>query len=450
MTNITDKRIIWWGSFLVILSALVTILSMVRGCSLMPTKTIVIEEGAEPIPVVRCGDANAGDVRQLECPDGQDGKVFEVCRDGDWQPTVDTCREPTGEPVDDCGTVFADVQPILTESCLGCHFFPDKFDDYSVAYGKFDTYMEVIQLPSDNPNRMPKDPNNPLSREQIELLQDWGDNGKKEDCESSEPVGGELGHLNLDDIENVILRDLSSLEEDDRKNSRYLVTSHKRNLGDPEGKLRIFEQAINKNLNHLNSGGVQGQIHKAQEISPTIFRFDLRSFNMDTNDWILIEDSDHLDLESFTDKGLTIKFLSQSRKSWLHFDTFIDVVGKARVYYSILHVSHTLHEYLEHVGVDVHQQLADLEPFFLGSNGSEISLQKNRLIVRYEGNDDFPFTWVTYDPISPNGVANRNLFFAPLLHGTGGTGDRNFDFAASETITQTQTGFISNIGEQAV
>jgi len=286
---------------------------------------------------------------------------------------------------------------------------------------------------------MPKDPRQPLDQGDKALLEKWKADGLKDEC-VDDGGGDDVGFYDLDSIETAILADLSSLDADDRVNARYLVTAHKVNLGDPDENLTLFRQAIDKNLNALNFGGEQ--TFQTQPIKQGIYRLDLRAYGLDENDWRIVEDADPIDLESFTDKGETLKFLSGARKPWLHFDTFGEVVGTAQVYYDILDIPEDLDTFLASVGVDVAAQVEAFEAFFIGGNGSPISLLKNRLIVRYTGNDDFPYTWITYDPIDLDGVAARNLFEFPLLVEAGGTGDRVFEFAASETITASDTGLI--------
>jgi len=435
MPDSFDKKF-YLASALILLSVLVTILSMLRGCG--GSKTTVINEGSSP--AAQCGESPDGTVRELECPEGELGNVVDLCRNGTWKTVSDSCKEP---PVDTCDdqVLFAEIKPILTEHCLGCHFTPDKYDSYGVARRKLSGFLGRIKLPVDNPERMPKDPNPPLSNRDIDALEKWREDGSKDGCGDSN--GEETGFYKLDSLETVILGDLSSLSSEDRVNARYLVTSHKVNHGDTEEDLAIFRQAIDKNLNALNVSSEQ--TFQTQPIEKTIYRLDLRAYGLDQNDWRLIEDADPFDLESFTDKGETLKFLSGARKPWIHFDTFGEVVGSAPVYYDLLGIPSQLNVYLDAVGVDIIVQLQAFTAFFLGANGSEISLNKNRLIARFEGNDRFPFTWITFDPIDLAGVAERNLFEFPLLAGAGGTGTRAFEFAASEVITLGPGGLIFSL-----
>ena len=68
MSKDIDRKL-FWVSVLVVLCFVMTILGVVRGCG--GKKTTVINE-AQPLPAA-CGDSPSGEVRELECPEGQGG-----------------------------------------------------------------------------------------------------------------------------------------------------------------------------------------------------------------------------------------------------------------------------------------------------------------------------------------------------------------------------------------
>jgi hypothetical protein len=276
---------------------------------------------------------------------------------------------------------------------------------------------------------MPKEPAPPLSREEKDLLEEWKSDGLKEfetDCDGG---GDNTGFIRLFDIESQIIADLARVDQDDRLFTRYLVMSHKRNQGQEFDELGSHEAAIQKTLNSLNDRIDDLAFAEPIDSAETIYRFDLRSFDMTRDDWLVVEKFDPFDLESFTDEGETIKFLTNARKAWLHFDNFIDVSQSADVYYFITDTPPRLGDLLRKIGVNAQAQFDDFSASFLGFNGSEISIQKNRMIVRFESEEGY--AWITFDP---DGDFNRNanLFERPCLNGTGC--EAIFDFAASEII----------------
>lgn len=395
-----------------------------------PTKKTTVEVPGSPVEDVLCPDGSkVGDTKKEACDGDQIGEKVYVCREGGTLDlALDSCRDE--EPQCDSIVSFEDVKPILTSQCVSCHFTPTPYDDYELASTRIDEFMRRINLGVNNPERMPKEPISPLSIDDRNLLDQWISDGLKEsndDCDEN-PV--DLGSIDLFDIESAILSDLAKIEQSDRRNTRYLVMSHKLNLGERADQISSRTQAIGKVLNSLNADLEDLYPADAIDEKKSIYRFDLRTYALERSDWLLIEDNDKFDVESFTDEGETIKFLTGARKAWLHFDNFIDITQEASVYYEIMDVSNDLLTFFNDVGVNVQAQFDDFSSMFLGFNGSEISNQKNRLIVRFEGRDGY--VWITFDPIDIDGDRTRNLFAFPCLLGTGC--DEIFNFAAGEVI----------------
>lgn len=413
----TAERSAWT---LLLLSVLVVGWQWLPSCQPQPKKQII--EIDDP----SCGDLRPGQTKLEQCPSGQEGQKVYVCRDEGLQLALDTCK--VGPDGCEGKTVFADVKPLLTEKCANCHFTPERYDDLGVSRRKIDAYLQRIDLPSDNPERMPRSPNAPFSFEEKSKLKKWKADGLLDDKDCDNPPV-DTGFIDLFKVESEILLDLSRVESDDRPFTRYVVASHKLNAGDKE-RMAEFKTGADKAINSLS---FEDDIIRMDPIdaSQSIYRFDLRSYGLTRSDWKLVEDNDDFDLESFTDEGQTIKFLTGARKAWLHFDNFGFISqAKANVYYELADVPPRLGDLLRKLGVNAQAQFRDFSAQFLGTSNSEISLQKNRLIVRFEGREGY--VWVTFDPIDLDGVPERNLFEFPLLNGTGGVA--LFDFAASEII----------------
>lgn len=403
---------------LLILTVLVIGSQYFPSCRPQPKKQIIEVEDES------CGELAIGQTKLEQCPAGQEGQKVFVCREAGLQLALNTCK--VGASGCDGKTLFEDVKPLLTAKCANCHFTPEKYDDLTVARAKIDSFLSRIDLSSDNPERMPRAPNAPFNFEEKSRLKKWKADGLLDKADCDRPV--DTGFINLFKVESEILLDLSRIDADDRPFTRYLVSSHKVNAKDD--RLKEYETGLNKAVNSLSFEEDIINMDAIDE-AQSIFRFDLRSYGLTRTDWKLVEDNDDFDLESFTDEGFTIKFLTGARKAWLHFDNFGFITqGKANVYYTLTNTPTDLGQLLRKVGVNVQAQFQDFSAQFLGSANSEISLQKNRLIVRFEGREGY--VWITFDPVDLDGVPERNLFEFPLLNGTGGRALFNFD--ASEVI----------------
>ena len=384
----------------------------VGACSQFGSKQTIEED-----PKITCGDLSIGQTKTESCEGGS--KVF-VCRDDGLSEILNTCK-PTNPA--ECVS-FEDIKPILTEECVLCHFTPEPYDRYEFAKAKIDSFIRRINLGSDNPERMPREPKPALEGDDKRLIEAWRQDGLKEkDSDCVDTGGPNTGFIDLLKLESAIILDLAKLEGDDRLNTRYLVGAHKLNQ-------KIDDQitmAINKSTNSVSN---DEDLAKAEEVFPGLYRIDLRSYGFDADDWQDLEEADKFDLESFTDEGQQIKFLTGARKAWFHYDNFIEISQNAAIYYDLINVPNNLGQLLRNLGVNVGAQFKDFSAQFLGFNGSEITLQKNRLIVRFEGEDGY--VWITFDPLALNGIRERNLFEFPCLNGTGC--DALFNFAASEVI----------------
>lgn len=392
---------------------------------------------------ITCDGLEPGSTQVQACQTGYVGQKIYICnKDGSLKLALDTCKVRSPEPPD-CDIVsFEDVKTILSDNCVSCHFTPNPYDKYDVAKTKIDQFVRRVNLGSNNAQRMPKEPEQPLSIEEKQLLEKWRSDGLKEfetDCDGS--GGDNTGYIRLFNIESSIIADLARVDQDDRQFTRYLVSSHKRNQGQDPDRLKLHNDSIQKNLNSLNDRIDDLGFAEPIDTAKTIWRFDLRSFDMTRIDWQLIEKFDPFDLESFTDEGETIKFLTGARKAWLHHDNFTNVSNLADVYYFITNTPNDLGDLLRKIGVNAGAQFRDFSAHFLGFNGSEISIQKNRMIVRFEA-DNFGgrgggYAWVTFDPDS--GINDgKNLFLNPCLNGTGC--QALFEFAASEIIYTSPSG----------
>ena len=397
--------------------ALVFALSVWYACA--PSKQVIYRD--RPVNPTEC---KPGESREEACKDGEEGLKVEICnQEGSWQLASNSCEEPVTPPR--CSeTIFADIKPILTDRCVRCH---SGYDQYNVTQRKWDSYMYRINLPSSDPRAMP--PGTNLSPGDKAKLEKFESDGLLQDCDKQASLPP--GRRNLADIEREILADLTRLQPQDRLITRYLVSEDAFRLQLDEAG---WNQGIQKQANSLS---LESVIRRAEPINKlsTVYRIKLDDFGQDRDDWDLIERFDTINFESFTSEGLLIKFLTQTEKPWFHASNWAFITNKAPVYYNILEVPKTLDEFfkLGFVNVNIEDEIKNLRARFVGFNGSPITIQKNRLIVRYESQEGY--LWQTYDVFDLN-KAENNLFNFPLLE----VGKAQYEFDASEIIVTMPNG----------
>jgi hypothetical protein len=253
-----------------------------------------------------------------------------------------------------------------------------------------------------------------LDQSEKDLLFKWRADGLLEECSSDPQFGG----VTLDAIETKILEDLTRIDPFSRNFIRYFVVR--------DG----FQAGINKGINSVS---LANNILNPEQVDARLglYRIDLEQYELTRNDWRVIESFDDIDFESFSSKGLLIKALTNARKPWLHGRNFSFISHKTAIYYFLLDIPRTLAEFerLDFIDVDLSDEFRRLRPRLMGFNGSPISLNKNRLIGRFESQEGY--LWFTWDVLD---VANRgsNLFEEPLIKDAGG--QASFVFDGSEAI----------------
>lgn len=357
-------------------------------------------------------------------------------------PTDDSGDDDGAEPPTPparCGVpTFAEVKPLLTKSCLGCHSAPDPIDTYDTAVAWSGEIVRRVNLGAGNRDRMPPPPGQPLGAPDKALFAAWVEAGTPETCPDDQDSGA---FLDFEGLERVMLDDLNRLDAEDRLQVRYLLTADVLDEGYQEAEVEEVRQAMDKALNSLNV--LDDELNRATKVAPGLYRIELEDFGLNAAKWDALEAGDPLKVESFTDIGVLIKQLTGTERPFIHARNFVDTTHRnSAVYYTFTEIPATLAEYQAQIGVDFAAALAAREAVFIGSNVSPISLQKNRLIVRVDldnaaGRDGY--YWQTFDPIALSaGEEDRNLFEFPGLLGTGIS--KIFDFAASEVIVTAKNG----------
>jgi len=101
------------------------------------------------------------------------------------EPMVTPTEVLTPAPTEEINTGVSyarNIKPIMLESCTPCHF-PEKgrkqlLDSYAATARFIDDIIYRVQLPPDSSEFMPyKSKKMPLSKDSIQLLIDWRDQG---------------------------------------------------------------------------------------------------------------------------------------------------------------------------------------------------------------------------------------------------------------------------------
>lgn len=357
-------------------------------------------------------------MREVACPAGQSGRDLQICKEGKFIDSSNTCKPAAG-----CGAVVFDqnVAPLIKAKCVSCH---PGFDKLDTAKSKIDNFIARTSLAPDAPLRMPKVPNPPLSDAEKKIFTDWKAGGLQPNC----PDTASNPYISLNDLEVAAQNDLDTLNSGTQTETRWLYTTHKSDEGASLKDLVKFEAAIQKGINSISLGrGIV--LAKPVDEKKTLFRFNLNDLKLTVAAWNLIEAADPINLESDTNRGRLLKQLTNSKKPMMSVDAFLTAANKAQVYYAIRKIPSDLNTLLGNLGVNQNVQLANFQALLVGFANSPISLNKNRLLARFDSNDGA--YWQTFDT-DDIADAHKNLFNFPLLKAT--NKNNNFKFNASEVI----------------
>lgn len=430
-------RKMWAAGILLLLTVVALILSNMQSCGEKRSPPVVVQPAA-PLPSgdepARCGELAVGDTREETCPAGA-GRRVSVCTASGLQQAFDTCAVPAPAGCDALtGSVtFAAVQPILTRACSGCHA---GYDSYATAKAKVDRFIERVSLIGENPLRMPQPPRPELAGGEKKAISDWKAQGLCPAPGGAPPGGGV--RTTLAPLEQRLLEDLTSVEPRIRRSQRYLTGVH---LAD---QMQTGKLAASKALASLSNERI---IAAATAVEPGIWRFDLDRLGLTAADWRLVEQSDKLDLESFTSAGQLLKLLSGSRKVWIPVDGFGDAALRtSKTYYALTRIPATFQQLIDQLGVDYAADLRRFDAQLAGTFTSPLSPQ-NRLISVHRSKDGAEASaaaggaglWCTYD----TGVldtAEKNLSEFPCLADIGC--QRNLQFVAGECFFARPSGML--------
>jgi len=372
-----------------------------------------------------CDGAPLGTVRYLPCQTAQTGAITQVCTEGAWSTSANTCTAIPPPPSQCPKTVFTDVAPTLSAHCVSCHAGIDTFAGATQG-ARSAEIPRRIGLPVENNDHMPISPGAPLNPDEKALLLKFYSDGALKDCTGATAAPT---FIDLSYVEDSIQADLLKASVTDLPFIIYLTTAH---AYDAKSTLP-WREAIDKGINSLNS--LTNDVFHVEPIdkASTIWRLDVRTIGLNQQDLAAIDAADTINIVSTTKKGLINQALSGKKKPWYPADTFLDIAYRqSQIYYRLLRIPPVFTDFLKSIGVDQVGSFARLDSQFIGSNSSPITIQKPRLIWRLtEARTQQAFYWQTGD-INSQPTAAKNPFQNPLLNGTGGV--ELYQFDASEVI----------------
>lgn len=393
-----------------------------RGCSIEPKDETPTAQSPQ------CeGGLGVGQTIRKDCPAGQLGEIVLLCKASGQQPEeqTNTCK-PIGA---DCDKItFADhVLPIFQKSCVGCHKdAPLDLNQYDVSANKASEIIRRIYLDEGEQQHMPQfRPSLPLDQKQV--IEDWRADGLiKDKTECNKPIGGASSTLR--DIEQVADADLKRVDKNDKIFTRWCQGSASVRT---EADAIALKKALDKTLNSVNDRDTKVYLTTIVDPKLGLFRFDIRSYDINREQWQDFENSEPLNLISNTDTGKVLRLFTASVKPIVHCENLIDtIVTDADLYYQWLNVPDRFIDLMNQQGVQFQNDIRNFNANFLGFNGSSIALNKSRMLIRHKST--FGFMWNTQDTKAFNNIRERNVFFAPLVRETGSL--RIFDFAAGESL----------------
>lgn len=403
-------------------------------------ETEKVVEQDKPLP--DCDGIPLGSQLVNECQDGYEGQLIRFCTVEGWKD-LDLClaKEPSCDDTVKFKVTFEeDLKDIIEKKCSVCHT-DTNYADYEIAKKTIDKMIYRINLGTGDLARMPKPPQPELEQSEKQIFEKWKLDGllKDKTCAGGvDPNEEAFYQLDLDYIEARMLNHLRQIGNRNAQNTRFLIISNQYNLNPSNDDYREFMVGINKGLNLLNLE--EEYIYPATPIDDkkSIFALDLSAFGLDNADWQNLEDRDPVNFISNTVNGQLIQDLTGTEKPWLHAENFLNLAfGEPDIYYDIINAPETFDQLMVDNDVNYDANLSvDFQALLVGFFGSEISLNKNRLIARYDSKHGS--CWVTYDPLEV--VDESNLFERFLLYNSTDNFNSIFRFDGSEVICANENG----------
>lgn len=216
----------------------------------------------------------------------------------------------------------------------------------------------------------------------------------------------------------LVAKDVSTLDLDDRPFTRYLSLAHRHAAGFCEDELDIYRAALAKSVNALSR---EPTLATPVPIDPQdlIYRIDLRDYGWGEpfgefrDKWEAVVAATPYAIERFEDDAETIKTFTDATVPMLMADAFLDAVSRPPLYHDLAGIPSTRAELESLLGVDLDADVAALEVARAGVADSSMA-HNNRIVQRH----DLPTgaghsLWLGYE-VDDDAASSQNVYASPL------------------------------------
>lgn len=254
--------------------------------------------------------------------------------------------------------------------------------------------------------------------------------------------------VQFDQLEQIALNDVNSLNEAERLNTRYLMGCNFYNQG--QQNLDVKLAGVNKGLNSIS---VQRLLTFAVPIDPfqCLWRVDISEFGATRALWREFERFNLVSFVSQSTRGVTLRFLTQTNQPMVFSSSFFTTVLGADqlsvdngLYYRFLRQPFRNVDFFASLGINLQGEVDSENLHCAGGGNSRIALGKTRLICILDGAAN-GYILSTFDTslVNPDSVLANP--FIPEIAQAGGIFRSNkvFNFAAQEHIYSLPNGLLT-------
>ncbi len=217
-----------------------------------------------------------------------------------------------------------------------------------------------------------------------------------------------------DRLDALILSDLRSLPERDRRFARYFTLANLFNAGLSEDELDTYRHALSKLLNSLSWNRT---VVRPRPVDParSVYRIDVRDYRWGDAVWERLLAAYPYGVLRETEAVRECLVAAGGRLCHVRADWFVATASRPPLYHEVLQLPDAERRLEEQLHIDVREDVRQERAARAGFNGSGVS-RNNRLIERHES--PYGAYWKSYD--FADNVGPRNLFAHPLGPGAGG------------------------------
>jgi WD40 repeat protein/mono/diheme cytochrome c family protein len=215
-------------------------------------------------------------------------------------------------------------------------------------------------------------------------------------------------------LRRLVLADLETLPERQRRFVRYFTFTHLANAGAGEAELRTHRHALAKLVNSL-SWHPRVAAPRAVDAGQTVYRIDLRDYRWNARAWERLVTAYPYRPPEETPEAKALAEAAGASLAVLRGDWFVATASRPPLYHDLLGLPERDKALERLVGVDVRTDVREESAARAGFNGSGVS-RNNRLIERHDA--AYGAYWRTYD--FADNTERRNLFDHPLGPAAGG------------------------------